>query len=241
MDAKIDMIQRAGGLPIHGSSSLEEALDDIEEEEELESTLDRSEVYDEDEDFNSSRSPSPLVSKGLRKQQTKASESEAWQETEESQFTSEDEEADEGNQSKTESNPTRLGPSTTHPTFNSPHSRPSGSHVLVPPSPIFEVKATKLMKSRSQPQKCGSSLAAVLEKTRSLSLADNGGDRGEARDSIVVIPDKKARAEAAARAGPGVQYVPGPDEVVTAKKKKRSVFGTVCVPWSILIMQFSGK
>lgn len=225
MDAKIDMIQRAGGLPKHGSSSLEESLEDIEEEEELESTLDRSQVYDEDDHFDSSRSPSPLVSKGLRKQQTKSSESDARQETEESQSTSEDEEAAEGNYSETEPNPTRFGPSTTQPTFNSPHSRPSGSHVLVPPSPIFEVKATKLLKSRDQLPKRGSSLAAVLEKTRSLSLADNEDDRGEARDSIVVIPDKKARAEAAARAGPGIQYVPGPDGVVTAKKKKRSVVG----------------
>lgn len=225
MDAKIDMIQRAGGLPLQGSSSLEETLEDIEEEDEIESTLDRSRMHkpmdeNHDSDFSPSRSPSPLAAKSLRKQQHKSDESS--QETEDA-GEPEEEEAEEGADvepsSELDSEPD-LALKPKRNVIDSPHSRPSGSHVLVPPSPIFEadVKAAKLMNSRSQPPKRGSSLTAILEKTRSLSLADDGGD---ARESIVIIPNKKARAETAARGGPGVEYVPGAGEVDVAKKKKR--------------------
>ncbi|KAJ3547715.1 hypothetical protein NM688_g5374 [Phlebia brevispora] len=67
MDAKIDMIQRANSQTLLASSSVEEDLQDITEEDEIESTPeDEPNDYEHgsDSEFGPSRSPSPLASKG---------------------------------------------------------------------------------------------------------------------------------------------------------------------------------
>ena len=233
MDAKIDMIQRSSLMTSQSQSTMRSSegdsgqLADIEEGDENTNSF-RDVVDDDESDFAPSRSPSPLAAKGLRRtqqpsgqdssshkfppfQEVDIDEIETAGDTEPEEEVGDDDEIEEWE------------PSPTIPPMpsmqDSPHSRPTGKHMAVPPSPVFaaDLKANRLMASKSQPSKRISSLASVLEKTRALSLD------GDPRDSIVVIPNKKARAEAVASGGPNTEYVPGPGEVDVAKKKKRYV------------------
>ncbi|EJF66398.1 kinesin-domain-containing protein [Dichomitus squalens LYAD-421 SS1] len=80
--------------------------------------------------------------------------------------------------------------------------------------------ATAQVKRAPQPASRGRgstrSSRAIAELEQELDSLSLGG-----RDSTVIIPNKKARAEAASAAGPGAEYIPQKGEVDVAKKKKR--------------------
>ena len=213
MDAKIEMIQRAQSRPdvtIQPSQSRHLYDADTEgdeiEEDELEENDDESDAIEEfdegEESFAASRSPSPLTAKGLRQQHQQLLPSV-------SQTTEEDVDQTES-ESESESEVTQATSSQrTNPgVYSSPHSRPEGQHVLVPPTPVFApvAKADKSKVPKKEKER-GVSLTAVLQKTRDMTLDDD-------EDEAIIIPNKKTRAAAAASGGSGV---------VTGKKKKRSV------------------
>ncbi|PSR80701.1 hypothetical protein PHLCEN_2v6617 [Hermanssonia centrifuga] len=239
MDAKIDMIQRVGllsggnrnrGFGCPSKDDEDDELDDIEEEDE----------QNDGSDEDSSPSQSPLAAKTFRAPMYPLSQTDSERDSADSDHTDEiksshvTEEGD--NPSSVDDWPANRGQ-------NSPYSRASGSHIFVPPSPVFEAdvkaaqaKAAKGIKPMKMSQlaqpprisrtKDGSrtAFASLLEKTESLSLQPQGEPLS--RDSIVVIPNRKAREEAVAHGGPNVEYVPKDGEVDTVKKKKRSVILT---------------
>lgn len=94
------------------------------------------------------------------------------------------------------------------------------------PSPIFEVdvKAGKMAAKRKSGREPSDKLSSLQETLESLSLQEN------ARDSTVVVPNKKARQDAVTHGGEGQQHVSQKGEVDTVKKKKRSVAKSLCYP-----------
>ncbi|OBZ79245.1 Kinesin-like protein KIF20A [Grifola frondosa] len=237
MDAKIDMLQRStfmGKGHAHrvgsdtGATGSDVVTEDSHEDEFESSATGRDADYEsttsEDESYCSSkgrgrgRASSPLAGKSKKQSNLQLSASDEISGNSEDiiNISSDEDDSDVLSASVEDSK---------QPTSNTPKGRSSkigmkaqtplakAKHMLsVAPSPIFEadVKA-----GRAKANFRGSKLAGLQQSMDELSLEDDPDD------STVIIPNRKARQEAVAHGGPGVEYVPGKGEVDMTKKRKR--------------------
>lgn len=245
MDAKIDMLHRSGMLgrnsvankpPTRMSTETVEVSSEEEEGDDLE------DITEEDEDEESSelsRSPSPLEAKRARMNaissghesryskdyddsQDRTMESEDEIEPTSSVFArgaEDEEESDEIEEwpSQSESFPSqKTEPEPVYPVVKAKERVPTrGSFRISGSSSMSSIESGNSRKS-SRPTR-SSSLAQIVEKTGAMTLDDDPDD------SVVIIPNKKARQEAVKHAGANAEYVPQKGESDTMKKKKRSV------------------
>ncbi|PCH33338.1 kinesin-domain-containing protein [Wolfiporia cocos MD-104 SS10] len=103
-----------------------------------------------------------------------------------------------------------------------PHLQPQS--LVGAPSPIFE--ADVRAGHRAADRNSGQKLPSLEQRLRDMSLhtmekAKEKEKREEPRNSIAVIPNRKARQQAVANGGEEVVYVPRKGEVDTGRKKKR--------------------
>ena len=82
--------------------------------------------------------------------------------------------------------------------------------------PIVTAQAKRSPQQASRGRRSTRASKAIAELEQELDDLSLGS-----RDSTIVIPNKKARAEAISAAGPEAEYVPQKDEIDTGKKKKR--------------------
>ncbi|KAL6299650.1 P-loop containing nucleoside triphosphate hydrolase protein [Sparassis latifolia] len=236
MDAKLDMLQQTTfhNAPPRRHDFDEDDFDEIEspsdpaeeEDDEIETSL-REDVREAESDV--SRSPSPLVRVAKTKGKKSAVHTSANSDIEsvrtmdpasqqsQAYFASQ-EDFDDASSSEymtsdvLESLPKRP--------VNKSVAKVAQVALRMPPSPIFEadVKAGRAKpRLNKQPTRSSSSDLALVQDMDELSLLD------KADDSTIIIPDKKARKQAVANGGPGVEYVPKPGEADAFKKKKRQL------------------
>lgn len=92
------------------------------------------------------------------------------------------------------------------------HSKDESEDEYVPPPPPVTKTKARTSKAQLKPS------ARVSHVT--VDDVNNGNDDA-GDDSVLIIPNKKARQAAIAGLGPDAEYIPRPGEVDTIKKKKR--------------------
>ncbi|KAG1757256.1 kinesin-domain-containing protein [Suillus lakei] len=211
MDAKIDMLHRAGliGSPQKRREIVEESEGSGEIEDEDVEIIEDS---DEPSDSEAGRSSSPLDGKGKAKTQLEL--------TSNRMLGAGQEEADASAQSKIEQMTEEES------VEDDPISEDDESDDYAPPAKAksrpFQVAVKPLAKGKveSQATKTGrrsTRTVSLLEKQiKDISIVEVG--TGGADDSVTILPNRKARA---AYGGPDVVFVPGKGDLDTTKKKKR--------------------
>ncbi|EED81253.1 predicted protein [Postia placenta Mad-698-R] len=227
MDAKIDMVNRSKlrhPLVDHsdeGGETDEHMQDEFEGQEELEEDPNESDDAQTYKSSESSRSPSPLAGKGQKK--AKRGTTRATNRVVHSDYADDDtfDQRSDGDDWQMDTAPSQSDSREELPKQPIRTSRASGKkHDFVEaPSPIFEVdvKAGKMAAKRKSGREPSDKLSSLQETLESLTLQEN------ARDSTVVVPNKKARQDAVTHGGEGQQNVSQKGEVDTIKKKKRQL------------------
>ena len=92
----------------------------------------------------------------------------------------------------------------------------SEDEYVPPPPPVTKAKART---SKAQPKPTARVSHVAIDDV-------NNGDDDAGDDSVLIIPNKKARQAAIAGLGPDAEYIPRPGEVDHVKKKKRCATGS---------------